>query len=234
MREAWDRQAGYWTRWARSPGHDSFTRFHGERFFELLPRPTGLTVDLGAGEGRVARALRPRGYRIVEVEGSNALARANRGRGGCVVHADVAHVPLRDGVADLAIAFMSMQDVDEMPLAITEAARVLKPRGHLAMAIVHPINSAGAFETATAGEAEIDRHFRIDASYFTERRYADDVERDGLRMRFESEHRPIEAYARALEEAGLAIEALREVGDPDPDDKWSKIPLFLDLRAVRT
>jgi SAM-dependent methyltransferase len=233
MREAWDRQAEYWARWARTPGHDSFTRFHGERFFELLPPPGHLTVDLGAGEGRVARALRPRGYTIVEVEGSTALARANGERGGTVVNADVAHLPMRDHVADLAIAFMSMQDVDEMPRAIAEAARVLIPKGNLVMAIVHPINSAGKFEQAAEGEAEIDRHFRIDDSYVVERRYADDVERDGLRMRFESEHRPIESYSRALEHAGFAIEALREVTDPEPDDKWTKLPLFLDLRAVR-
>jgi SAM-dependent methyltransferase len=232
MRDAWDRQAEHWARWARTPGHDSFTQFHGERFFELLPQPSGLTVDLGAGEGRVARTLRPRGYEVVEVEGSAALARANRARGGCVVHADVAHLPLRDEVADLVIAFMSMQDVDDMPRAVAEAARILRPGGHLAMAIVHPINSAGRFEKAVVGRAELDRHFRIDGSYFADRRYADDVERDGLTMRFESEHRSIESYARALEHAGFAVEALREVGDPDPDDKWSKIPLFLDLRAA--
>ena len=59
------------------------------------------------------------------------------------------------------------------------------------------------------------------------------MERDGLPMRFESEHRPIESYSRALEAAGFAIEAIREVGDPDPADKWSRIPLFLDLLAVR-
>jgi SAM-dependent methyltransferase len=233
MREAWDRQAEYWTHWARTPGHDSFTRFHGERFFELLPPPGRLTVDLGAGEGRVARALRPRGYTIVEVEGSTALARANRGRGGSVVNADVARLPLRAGVADLVIAFMSMQDVDDMHGAIAEAARVLSPNGHLVMAIVHPINSAGRFEKASDGQDERGRRFRIDDDYFTERRYADDIERDGLRMRFESEHRPIESYTRALEHAGFVIEALREVGDPDPGDKWSRLPLFLDLRAVR-
>jgi SAM-dependent methyltransferase len=233
MREAWDRQAEYWTRWARTPGHDSFSHFHGERFFELLPPPGRLTVDLGAGEGRVARALRPRGYTIVEVEGSTAMARANGGRGGTVVNADVAYLPLRSAVADLAIAFMSMQDVDEMPRAIAEAARVLAPDGHLVMAIVHPINSAGRFEKARDGESEFHRHFRIYDSYFAERRYADDIERDGLTMRFESEHRPIESYSRALEAAGFAIEALREVTDPTPDDKWSKLPLFLDLRAVR-
>jgi hypothetical protein len=73
----------------------------------------------------------------------------------------------------------------------------------------------------------------VRGSYFVERRYADDIVRDGLPMRFESEHRPLESYARALEDAHFAIEAIREVGEPDPTSKWSRMPLFLDLRAVR-
>jgi SAM-dependent methyltransferase len=234
MREAWDRQGPTWTTWARTPGHDSFAQFHGERFFELLPPPRGLTVDIGAGEGRVARALRSRGYTIVEVEASTYLARANAElTTGSVINADAARLPVRDGAADLAIAFMSLQDVDEMPAAISEAARILSAGGHLVMAIVHPINSAGGFENAHDGQAERDRRFVVDGSYFTERRYADDIVRNGVPMRFDSEHRPIESYSRALEHAGFAIEAIREVGDPDPDDKWSRLPLFLDLRAVR-
>ena len=64
-------------------------------------------------------------------------------------------------------------------------------------------------------------------------RYVDDIERDGLPMRFEGEHRPFESYSRALERAGFTIEAIREVTEPDPADKWSRMPLFLDLRAVR-
>ena len=234
LREAWDRQGPTWTQWARTPGHDSFTRFHGERFFALLPPPGRLTVDIGAGEGRVARTLRPRGYRVVEVEGSEFLARANAElTRGCVIRADAARLPLRDRIADLAIAFMSMQDVDDMPAAIAEAARVLEPGGHLVMAIVHPMNSAGAFAKAAPGEPEHDRRFVIEDSYFDEYNYADDIVRDGLPMRFESAHRPVESYSRAFEDAGFAIEALREVGEPDPDDKWSRLPLFLDVRAVR-
>ncbi len=56
-----------------------------------------------------------------------------------------------------------------------------------------------------------------------------------------SEHRPIEAYSRALETAGLLIEAIRETRAPDavvaarPDERrWQRIPLFLHLRAVKT
>ena len=203
MREAWERQAEVWIRWARTPGHDSFTRFHGERFFALLPPPGRLTVDLGAGEGRVARALRSRGYTVVEVESSRRLAEANHQKGGHVLRGDVARLPLRAGVADLAVAFMSMHDVDEMPDAILEASRVLGHRGCLAIAIVHPLNSGGSFEQGPQGVTERDRRFIVNDSYLAERPYADDIVRDGLSMRFESIHRPLESYTRALEDARL-------------------------------
>jgi hypothetical protein len=37
----------------------------------------------------------------------------------------------------------------------------------------------------------------------------------GIQLAFHSEHRPIEAYSRALETAGLLIEAIRETRAPD-------------------
>jgi SAM-dependent methyltransferase len=230
LRRAWDEQADNWIGWTRGSMDDSFFRFHGDRFFELLPTPGRLTVDLGAGEGRVARALRARGHTVVELDGSARLAAASAALSGMpVVVGDVARLPLRAGIADLAVAFMSFQDVDDMPAAVAEAARVLRAGGHFLMAIVHPINSAGEFEP---GPIEMERRFVMYAhSYFAHRRYADDVERDGRSMRFSSEHRPIESYSRALEAAGFAIEALREVGDAD--GKWARMPLFLDVAAVR-
>jgi hypothetical protein len=53
-------------------------------------------------------------------------------------------------------------------------------------------------------------------------------------MRFESRHRSVEAYSRALETAGFVIEALREIGDPNPESRWNRMPLFLHVRARRT
>jgi SAM-dependent methyltransferase len=234
LRRAWDDQAANWTNWVRTPGHDSYEQFHGERFFELVPRAGGLTVDLGSGEGRVARDLRAHGHVVVEIDGSAALARASAQlSGGMVVNADMAQLPLVDSCADLAVAFMSLQDVDDMPAAIREAARIVEIGGHLVLAIVHPMNSGGGFAPAEPGQGPLDRPFVMRDTYLTHVRYVDDIERDGLPMRFEGEHRPLDSYSRALEQAGFAIEALREVTEPDPADKWSRIPLFLDLRAVR-
>ena len=55
-------------------------------------------------------------------------------------------LPFADGFADLVIAFMSLQDMDDADGAVREARRVLEPGGRFCVALVHPINSGGRFE----------------------------------------------------------------------------------------
>lgn len=149
---------------------------------------------------------------------------------GPIVIGDAARLPLSGGVADCAVAFMSLQDVDEMEGAMTELGRILSPGGRLVMAIVHPLNSGGRFGRAEGAETP---PFVIEGSWYERRATADTCERDGLTMTFHSEHRPLHDYTDAVVDAGFVIERLREVGDPDPDDKWHRIPMFLHLRALR-
>ena len=234
LRNAWEAQAERWAAWTRTPGHDRhFWGVNLPAFLELVPGPGRLTVDLGCGEGRLGRMLQESGHRVVSIDGSPTLARlavAHEQRQP-VALADMAVLPLRDAVADLAIAFMSLQDVDDLSAAVGEAARVLVPGGRLCVAVVHPINSAGAFEGDTA-----ESPFVITGSYLDTFRYADEIERNGLPMTFHSEHRPLEAYSRALEDGGFVIEAVREPLDPLPEPKdarWRRVPLFLHLRAAR-
>jgi hypothetical protein len=75
--------------------------------------------------------------------------------------------------------------------------------------------------------------------YFAHRRFAEEVEWDGLRMTFEGIDRPLEAYARELARAGFLIEDLREPR-PTADAlaaapklaKAAKRPYFLHMRCV--
>jgi SAM-dependent methyltransferase len=231
MRDAWEAEAANWVAWARTPGHDSYWRFHAEQFFKLLPPPCA-TVDVGCGEGRLARDLKARGYSVIGIDGSATLvehARAADPAGDYRV-ADAAALPIADASVPLVTAFMSPQDIDDMPAAIREMARVLVPGGRLCMAIVHPINSAGTFEVL-----EPDAPFIIRGSYFEPRRYDDTMTRNGLTITFSSEHRPIQDYFAALEAAGLLVERLVEVPDvaDPPGSRWQRLPLFLHLRAVK-
>jgi SAM-dependent methyltransferase len=236
-RAAWEQHAAAWIRWAREPNHDSYWRFHRDAFLQLVPAPGRRTLDLGCGEGRLSRDLRRLGHSIVAVDGSPTMvAAAQEADPELEVHlADAAALPFADGAFDCVIAFMSLQDVDDYVGAIREAARVLETGGRLCIAIVHPLNSAGEF----AGEAS-ESPFVISDSYLMPSMYEDDVERDGLQLTFVSEHRPLEAYAEAICESGLAIDRLRESIMPadavttDRSRRWLRVPLFLHVRAVKT
>jgi SAM-dependent methyltransferase len=230
LRDRWEENAEDWLRWARTPGHDVYDRFHARRFLELLPPAGRLTVDVGAGEGRLGRDLVARGHRVAAVDASPTLARACRIHAAPLpaVLADAGALPLPNGCADLVVAFMSFQDVDELHPAMLEVARVLAAGGRFCMAIVHPVNSAGAFEGEEAAAP-----FVIRGSYLAPFLYHDDIERNGLHMSFHSAHRPLETYSRALEASGLVVEAIREVGADGPDDRWCRIPMFLHLLARR-
>jgi ubiquinone/menaquinone biosynthesis C-methylase UbiE len=236
LAEGWKTESEHWAAWARTPGHDSYWRSHREQFFPFIPSPGALTVDIGCGEGRVSRDLKSAGHTVIGVDISEKLielARAADPTGQYIV-ADAAAIPLLDHSADLAIAFMSAQDIDDLDGAILEIARILKNGGRVCLAIVHPINSAGTFESE-----EENSKFVIANSYLAAKQYSDTFLRDGLEMTFHSKHRPLDHYSRALEKAGLLIEAIREHGVNDKADdtprtrRWVRIPLFMHIRAVK-
>ena len=233
----WEQQAGQWVRWAREPGHDSYWRFHRDRFLELLPPPGRLTVDVGCGEGRLARDLKALGHTVLAVDRSPTMVRHTREADPelDVREADAAALPLDDRAADLVVSFMSLMNTDDLEAAVHEAARVLDPGGRYCVAITHPLNTAGSFTSR-----EADAPFVIEGSYFERTQRELPVERDGLEMTFLDAHRPLEDYFRALEDAGLPVECLREI--PDGTDapveesfmRWRRVPLFLHLRARRS
>ncbi len=226
LSEAWERNAPDWARWTRVPGHDVYhEQLNWLAFRELLPPPRRRTLDVGCGEGRGGRALSSEGHRVVGIDSSATLLGLAReaGRYEELVCGDAAALPWKAGTFDLAIAYMSLQDVDDLRGAVEEIARVLEPGGGLCLAIVHPLNRPP--------EALED--------YFREHRFAESFERDGLSMTFESIDRPLEAYASALADAGFTIEQLRE---PSPAEaaldqeprlaKAAKRPYFLHIRCA--
>jgi len=215
-------------------------RFHRDQFLALLPPPRRLTLDLGCGEGRLSRDLKTRGHRVVGVDGSPTLVRLAREADAeiDVSVTDAVALPFAGATFDLVVAFMSLHDFTDLPQAVREGARVLERGGRLCLAIVHPINSAGKFESEDPASP-----FTIRGSYLESFCYADEIERDGLHMRFESKHHPLAAYFDAFQEAGLLVEALREPSVPDSsvqypqnltaNRRWQRLPLFLHARALR-
>lgn len=237
QREHWDDEAETWAVYARSSEHDRlYWLFHRQDFLELLPAPGRLTIDIGAGEGRLTAALASLGHFVVAVDGSPTLARMAHERSelDAVAIADAARLPLRPEVADLVVAFMCLQDIENLDAVIGEIARVLPPGGRFCLAIAHPTRSAGGFVSK-----EPDSDFVVRQSYFDSRPWPWRHSHSGIAFELMGIHRPLDVYARALERAGLLIESLREPVPPDhavldrPLRRWQRIPAFLHIRAVK-
>lgn len=237
MGEHWEEHAEEWAAWAREPDHDSFWHFNGQAFLSLLPAAPQRVLDLGCGEGRLSRELKRLGHSVVGIDAAPTMVRLAREQDpeGDYRVADAAELPFPDNSFEVVAAFMALMDVDDMSGAVSESARVLQSGGHLVMAVSHPINDAGRFESQAA-----DARFLIEGSYFGKRRWEDRVERDGFRMHFLGWAYPLATYAAALEQAGLLIEAIREPVPPEAlaarlpgYHRWRRVPLFLHIRALK-
>ena len=225
LRHAWDEQAADWIRFSGATDVYAW-RFNLPAFLDLVPAPGRRTLDVGCGEGRVARELIAARHTVVGVDGSAALVEAARAGDPPVdaLVADAASLPFEDGAFDLAVSFMTLQSVDDFPATVAEIGRVLARGGRLCAAVVHPMNSS---EHSPGG-------------YFDEHRYAFDSKREGSPMTFHDVHRPLFVYFAALDAAELAIEALREPV-PGPEllnvdssaERWTRSPCFLHFRAAK-
>lgn len=232
--EDWEREAENWIRYARE-SDDAYAEY-SPSFFELVPPPGRATLEIGCGEGRVTRDLAARGHRVIAVDASpTLLAAAEEAMPEAeYVLADAADLPFDDDSFDLVVSYNSLIDIQDMPGAVREAARVLSGGGRFCICVTHPLADAGLFEARQA-----DARFVITGSYLDSRRVDCVGEANGLKVRFCGWSYPFSDYARALEDAGLAIEALREpkqrddIVAADPGEKrWQRIPAFLYIRAV--
>jgi SAM-dependent methyltransferase len=229
----WDSEAEDWLRWARAPDHDAYWLYRDNFFNDLVPKPGNRTIEIGSGEGRVARDLGARGHKVTGVDSSFTLlihAREEDPNATYLV-TDAAALPFPDGSFDLAVAYNSLQVVSDMRGTVQEVSRVLIQGGRFCICVSHPMSDMGRFL-----EESSDAQFVVRDAYFERRRVDDRVERDGLAMRFQGWTYSLEDYAMALEEAELRVEVLRE---PKPSraspryEKWNRMPMFLMIKAIK-
>jgi SAM-dependent methyltransferase len=233
----WEGEAENWVRWARTPGHDSYWHYSHPFFEAVVPPPGRRTLDLGCGEGRVARDLAGLGHVVLGVDVSPTMVRfaEEADPDGHYLVADASRLPLPNESFDLVVAYNSLMDMDDMPSAVREAARVLEPGGRLCVSVTHPVNDAGAF----VGDGP-DATFEIKGSYFGPRRFEQTEQRDGIAVTFRGWVYSFQDYAEALERAGLLIETIREPPAPPAAveqrpayQRWQRIPIFLQFRALK-
>ncbi len=141
----WEANAEVWTRHARA-GLDVYRdRVNTPAFLDMLPPIAGLSgLDVGCGEGGNTRELARRGACVTALDMSPTFLRhacdAERKEplGIKYVHADAACMPFAAAAFDFVTAFMSLMDMPDQAVVLSEVHRVLRPGGFLQFSILHP------------------------------------------------------------------------------------------------
>jgi SAM-dependent methyltransferase len=102
----------------------------------LVPEDAKLVVELGAGTGKLTRAVAALGVRVVAVEPDPRMLTVLRGLGLEGVEGSAEAIPFGDGMADGVVAGSSLHWF-ELDRALPEIHRVVKPGGRFAFGWNH-------------------------------------------------------------------------------------------------
>jgi SAM-dependent methyltransferase len=236
--DPWEEHAGWW----QAHFTDGADPEYEEQILPMveLEFAAGATVlDLGCGEGQVARRLASDGRRVIGVDPARAQAAAAAARGGgpLVAQGGAEAICLRDGAVDGVLVCLALEHIEDLDGVVAEIARVLQPDGRLALYLNHPL-----FQCPDSGWVDdhvIDppeRYWRVGA-YLPESHFVDQVQR-GVFIRFF--HRPLSVYVNTLARHGFVIDGLDEPPPPpgfvaraDEYAEAAGIPRLLVLRARR-
>lgn len=208
----WEAHAGWW--------QDEFTEGADPEYVEqILPLAAELldgaprVLDIGTGEGQIARVLAAQGATVVGVDPTMAQIdeAARRGGGPAYARSGAAELPVKSGSFDAAIACLVFEHINEVDQAIAEVARVLEPGGRFVFMLNHPL-------LQTPGAGWIDDHmveppeqyWRI-GPYLIEDESVEEVQKDVF-IRFI--HRPLSRYVNALSANGLVLHQMIEPAPP--------------------
>lgn len=145
---SWTDNAEAWTRAIRERAVESRRVATDAAIVDAVAaRAAGRALDVGCGEGWLARALAGRGFEVVGVDGSAPLIEGARSLGGGTFHVlsyrEIAAAPSRlGGLYDAVICNFALLGDDIAPLLAALRA-CLMSTGRLFIQTVHPFTACG-------------------------------------------------------------------------------------------
>lgn len=184
----------------------------------LAPIPEGRYLDIGCGEGRVMRTLTRGGARVVGLDINVALIR----EAGPGIVADVLMSPIRSDAFDGAYSVLTLEHVADHQAFFLEVARMVKPRGVLAVVINHPVWTAPESTPISDSEGEV---LWRPGDYFSTG--SSEVPAGESTVTFH--HRSMADLLNAAAEGGWSLERMSEQPHPEYEDQ-AGIPRLLACR----
>jgi len=189
----------------------------------------GRILDVGTGEGQVARALRAEGADVVGIDPIDSMVReaSRRDEAMPLARAGADALPFVDASFDAALACLVFEHIDEVDEAITEVARVVRPGGTFLFLLNHPLlqtPDSGWIDDQIVEPPE--QYWRI-GPYLVEQATFEEVQK-GVFIRFI--HRPLSRYINALAANGLVLSHMIEPAPPE--GFLAKAPQFRDAATV--
>ena len=208
--DSWDEHAAWW----KATFTGGADREYEIEIIPLVVRELAtcrVAVDIGCGEGQVARALAAAtGCRVVGVDPSgeqiaNARAAEDPGLAISYVRAEGEHLPLASGSVDAAFCCLVIEHVADADALLAEAARVLAPGGTFLLVVNHPV-----FQGPGSGFVDDqileERYWRV-GPYLVEQW---DVEEVDPEVSLAFSHRPLSRYVNPLAARDLVLVHLEE------------------------
>ena len=227
--DLWEASAGWW--------QASFTEGADAEYDEqILPlaaqhlEGAGSVLDVGTGEGQIARlAIAAGARRVVGVDPTVGQLDAARSRAGGPAYARAVATsrPFPDAAFDAAVACLVFEHIEDADGALAEVGRVLADRGRFLFFLNHPllqVPGSGWIDDQVLDPPE--QYWRVGA-YLVEDTALEQVDH-GLWLPFV--HRPLSRYVNAMAANGLVI---RHMEEPAPPQGFlARAPEYQEARTI--
>ena len=197
----------------------------------FVPDGARLVVELGAGTGKLTRAVAALGVQVVAVEPDPRMLAVLRGLGLDGVEGSAEAIPFGAGAADAVVAGSSLHWF-ELASALRESHRVLRPGGRIGFGWNHRDDRhpviARMSETVYAAQA------RLRTPRWRSRDWAADLMRSGLFLDVEQElfEHVLELPREALDDHLLSYSGVAALEDSERRRVLAEVGELLDADAA--